>query len=209
MAYFAELGKKAVPEIKAERKMTIPDLAAQIEAAPTGGDDEIERIKKSINVSAALTMVESRISAAWCGDDNALRIIRINWREGKTPEAIAQLEALMKVNGFFDTMSDELRDISYHVQNIVADIDEEESDADTKENDQDEIASPEVIAENILYAIARVNENARVFNKLLKVSVLDRETAARINTAIDGMIKKWRSIQSTLEKEARRTIATK
>ena len=63
----------------------------------------------------------------------------------------------------------------------------------------DEIAPPEVIAEHILYTIARVNENARVFNKLLKVSVLDREATAGINAAIDGMIKKWRSIQSTVE----------
>jgi hypothetical protein len=65
---------------------------------------------------------------------------------------------------------------------------------------QDEIAPPEVLAENILYAIGGVNENARIFNKLLKVSVLDREAVTRINTAIDGMIKKWRSIQSTLER---------
>jgi hypothetical protein len=68
------------------------------------------------------------------------------------------------------------------------------------ESAQDEIAPPEVIAENILYCIARVNENARVFNKLFKLSTFDRETAARINTEIDGMIKKWRSIQSTLER---------
>jgi hypothetical protein len=78
-----------------------------------------------------------------------------------------------------------------------------QSPLETNDNsDESEIAPPEVIAENILYAIARVNENARVFNKLLKVSVLDREAVARINTAIDGMIKKWRSIQSTLEKES-------
>jgi hypothetical protein len=200
MAYFAELGKKAVPEIKAERKMTIPDLAAQIEAAPTGGDDEIERIKKIDNARVALSMVEGRMNAEWLGRDYDGNAVQINWREGKTPEEIAKLEALRHGNDWFDAIDDALRDISYHVQNIVADIDEEESDADTNENGQDEIAPPEVIAENILYCIARVNENARVFNKLFKLSTFDRETAARINTAIDGLIKKWRSIQSTLER---------
>jgi hypothetical protein len=70
----------------------------------------------------------------------------------------------------------------------------------TNDNSDDgEIAPPEVLAENILYAIGGMNENARLFHKLLKLSVLDREAVARINTAIDGMIKKWRSIQSTLD----------
>jgi hypothetical protein len=66
---------------------------------------------------------------------------------------------------------------------------------------KDEVAAPEVLEDNILHAIGGMNENARVFNKLLKVSALDREAVARINTAIDRMMGKWRSIQSTLEKK--------
>jgi hypothetical protein len=68
------------------------------------------------------------------------------------------------------------------------------------DNSDDEIAPPEQIAENVLYTIDRMNENARVCHKHLKLSVLDHDAVARINTAIDGMIKKWRSVQSTLER---------
>jgi hypothetical protein len=74
------------------------------------------------------------------------------------------------------------------------------ADAESDDHSESEIAPPEVIVENILYTIDRINENARVLNKFLKMSVLDREAVTRINNAIDGMIKKWRSIKSTLEK---------
>ena len=70
-------------------------------------------------------------------------------------------------------------------------------------DDDSDIASPDQIEDNILYAIQRINENARVFNKILKASALDRQAADRINTALDRMIQKWRSIQSTLEKKGK------
>jgi hypothetical protein len=69
-------------------------------------------------------------------------------------------------------------------------------------NSESEVAAPEVLEDNILHAIGGMNENARVFNKLLKISAFDREAVTRVNTAIDGMIGKWRSIQSTLKKKA-------
>lgn len=68
-------------------------------------------------------------------------------------------------------------------------------------DDDNEIASPEQIEDNILYAIQRISENARAFSKILRASALDREAVERINTAVDRMIHKWRSIQSTLEKK--------
>jgi archaellum component FlaC len=52
--------------------------------------------------------------------------------------------------------------------------------------------------DNLLHSIGGMNESARVFNKVLKASAFDREAVTKINTAIDRMIKKWRSIQSTL-----------
>lgn len=79
--------------------------------------------------------------------------------------------------------------------------DNSESDDDLEADSKPEVAAPAVLEDNILYAIGGMNENARVFNKLLRVSVFDRETVDRINTAIDRMIGKWRSIQSTLEKK--------
>jgi hypothetical protein len=83
---------------------------------------------------------------------------------------------------------------------LASKLDFEVEDAADSES---EIATPAVIEDNILYAIQRINENARVFTKILRASALDREAASRINTAIDGMIRKWRSIQSTLEQKAR------
>jgi len=73
--------------------------------------------------------------------------------------------------------------------------DDFEDDVDSK------VAAPEVVIDNLLHSIGGMNESARVFNKVLKASVFDREAVTQINTAIDRMIEKWRSIQSTLEKK--------
>ena len=62
-------------------------------------------------------------------------------------------------------------------------------------------ASGDVIGANTSAEAPSMNENARIFNKLLRISALDREAATRIGNAIDRAIKKWRSIQSTLEKK--------
>jgi ParB-like chromosome segregation protein Spo0J len=64
--------------------------------------------------------------------------------------------------------------------------------------DSEHVAPPEEIEENILYTLQRINEHARVFNKLFKASAFDREAKERINTAIERMIAKWRSTQKTL-----------
>jgi hypothetical protein len=77
--------------------------------------------------------------------------------------------------------------------------DDDAAAADTPDNSESEFAPPEQIEENVLFAIARVADNARAVRKILKAPALDREAFTRINTAIDEMIKKWRSIQSTLE----------
>lgn len=68
-------------------------------------------------------------------------------------------------------------------------------------DDNDDIASPAKIEENFLFALERISENARAFNKILKASALDREGAARINIAVERMMKKWRLFQSTLGKK--------
>ena len=70
------------------------------------------------------------------------------------------------------------------------------------DEDESEIAEPAVLEDNLLHAISGMNENARIFNKLLKLSAFDREAVTRINTEIDGMIGKWWSVQSTLETRA-------
>jgi hypothetical protein len=96
------------------------------------------------------------------------------------------------------------------VEDSLKTNDNSESDdgSDDDDSDDSEIAAPEQIEDNILYAIQRINENAGVFTKILKASALDREAVARIDTAIDRMMGKWRSIQSMLEKKVRRDAAT-
>jgi len=108
------------------------------------------------------------------------------------------------------------RDIGARNAKIIASVtgqslgevnDNSESDDYSVDDSASEVAKPDVLEDNILHAIGGVNENARIFKKLLKVSALDREAVARINTAIDGMIGKWRSIQSMLlEKKGPPTV---
>jgi hypothetical protein len=68
-------------------------------------------------------------------------------------------------------------------------------------DDESDVAAPEVVEDNVLYAVARMNEHARAFNKIFKASAFDREAVDRIHTALERMIQKWRSVQSTLKKE--------
>jgi len=75
------------------------------------------------------------------------------------------------------------------------------SATDLGEDDNPNVAAPETLEDNILHAIGGMNENARVFKRLLRIAALDREAAIRISTAIDRAIQKWRSIQSTLNRK--------
>jgi hypothetical protein len=94
-----------------------------------------------------------------------------------------------------------------HVHAQSSKIHQQEQRDDDVESDDDEMAAPAQIEDNVLYAIQRINENARVFSTILKASALNREAAGRINTALERMIQKWRSIQSTLEKKGARSVA--
>lgn len=80
-------------------------------------------------------------------------------------------------------------------------LDNSDPDGQEAEIGSSEVADPATIEDNALYTIQRINEHARVFKKLFKVSSLDRETRDRIITAIERMIQKWRSTQATLERK--------
>jgi hypothetical protein len=87
-------------------------------------------------------------------------------------------------------------------------IEEECTDTGSEiEHRDSDVADPAVIEDNLLYSLQRMNEHARVFKKLFKASVFDREAEGRISTAIDRMILKWRSTQATLTKRTRSTNA--
>ena len=60
---------------------------------------------------------------------------------------------------------------------------------------------PEVLTDDILFSIERINHNVRVWKKLTKLAALDRQTAERIDFAIKRMIQKWRLFQLTLAKK--------
>jgi ParB-like chromosome segregation protein Spo0J len=75
------------------------------------------------------------------------------------------------------------------------------AEADTPDNSEDDIAPPDQIEDNVLYAIARVADNARAVRKILKASALDRKAAERVIIEINRMIQKWRLVLSTLEKQ--------
>jgi ParB/RepB/Spo0J family partition protein len=69
------------------------------------------------------------------------------------------------------------------------------------DDDDDNVAAPEQIEDNVLYAIARVADNARAVRKILKASALNRKAAERVIIEINLMIQKWRLVLSTLEKK--------
>ena len=76
--------------------------------------------------------------------------------------------------------------------------DEVRSESDDEDS---EVADPATVEDNALYTLARINEHAKAFKKIFKLSSFDRETEERISTAIDRMISKWRSAQATLNQK--------
>ena len=80
------------------------------------------------------------------------------------------------------------------------------SSLETNNNSDDrDIAAPAQTEENVLFAIARVADNARAIRKILKASALDREAAQRVIVEINLMIRKWRSVLSSLDAIVRPT----
>jgi ParB/RepB/Spo0J family partition protein len=71
-------------------------------------------------------------------------------------------------------------------------------DYDDSADGGSDVASPEVLEDNMLHVLGGMNENARIFNKFFKISAFDRKAANRIVAAIDKTISKLKAIQSTL-----------
>lgn len=74
-------------------------------------------------------------------------------------------------------------------------------EAEISGGEDTEIADPDVIEDNALYTLQRINENVRVFKKLFKASPLDLEARNRISVAIERTIQKLRSTQAILERK--------
>jgi DNA-binding Lrp family transcriptional regulator len=57
---------------------------------------------------------------------------------------------------------------------------------------------PAIVLNNILDSIKHAKSVAEAYRKILKASTFDREAKKQINTEIDLLIRKWRTVQSTL-----------
>jgi hypothetical protein len=78
-------------------------------------------------------------------------------------------------------------------------------DAETNQNFKDDTFEPDESVEepkqvhmNVLDTIEQSKAVAEAYRKIFKVSPFDREAKKEISEAIDALIRKWRSVQSTL-----------
>jgi hypothetical protein len=76
-----------------------------------------------------------------------------------------------------------------------------ERNSDETPIEETDMVCPEVLTDDILFSIERINHNVRAWKKLTKLAALDRQTAERIDFAIKGMIHKWRLLQLTLARK--------
>jgi hypothetical protein len=78
---------------------------------------------------------------------------------------------------------------------------------DTFEPD-DNVEDPAIVLNNVLDSIKQSRAVAEAYRKILKVSPLDRGAKKEISEAIDSLIRKWRSVQSTLAANADAPVET-
>jgi hypothetical protein len=81
----------------------------------------------------------------------------------------------------------------------------EPADADDEDLEQDDgvqLLSPAEIEENVLCLVADLGEHGRVARRFFKLTSFSHEQKERISTAIEAMIKKWRLVQATLNKQS-------
>jgi hypothetical protein len=65
----------------------------------------------------------------------------------------------------------------------------------------DEVEDPAQVLTNVLDSIEDAKALAEAYRKIFKVSSFDREAKAKIYNAINNLIVKWRTVQSTLDKK--------
>src|SRR5262249_34537880 len=63
------------------------------------------------------------------------------------------------------------------------------------------VEDPKHVFENILDSIKHAKAVAEAYRKILKSSSFDSETKTEIHNAIALLIRKWREVQSTLERK--------
>jgi hypothetical protein len=185
--------------------LPLDTLGATIKARVDAGDKATEKAEEHYK-SAGLLLIEAkqRLPLESPGTKWTAYLVGIcNIRMSRAYELIAVAEGRTTVAEV--QAKGRERAARHAAKNKAARSSVSNGQPDDEGDDETEVAAPAVPEDNILYAIQRINENARVFNKLLKLSAFDREAVDRINTAIDGMIGKWRSIQKTLGEEREQT----
>jgi len=68
------------------------------------------------------------------------------------------------------------------------------------------VEDPAQVLTNVLDSIKDAKSVAEAYRKIFKVSSFDREAKKQICDAINLLIVKWRTVQSTLERKGRKTI---
>lgn len=113
---------------------------------------------------------------------------------------VAELEAEARAAGSAEVSIEERKAEHAHLDDPI-----EEGCADCN-TPQEDVADAATVEDSALYTLARINEHARVFKKIFKLSTFDREAEIRIGTAIERMIQKWRSTQAALTKRSHENV---
>lgn len=67
----------------------------------------------------------------------------------------------------------------------------------------DEVEDPQHVVKHFMDSVGNAKSVAEAYRKIFKVSSFDSEAKKQINSAINQLIVKWRTVQSTLERRGR------
>lgn len=175
----------------ATSQLPLPTLGATIKAHIAAGDKAIDKAEGHYK-AAGIHLKEARDRAKEEGTTFSAFIVgHCNINSSRAYELIAIADGRTSVEELRKKKRESVRR-----SRASSPLRSGQSENDT--DDDSKVAAPEVVIDNLLHAIGGMNENARVFKKLLKVSTFDHDAVTQINTAINGTIKKWVSIQSVL-----------
>jgi hypothetical protein len=74
---------------------------------------------------------------------------------------------------------------------------------DDPSDSSDDVEDPAVVLSNVLDSIKNAKSVAEAYRKIFKVSSFDREAKEKIYNAIQLLIAKWRTVQSTLDRKGK------
>jgi hypothetical protein len=88
-------------------------------------------------------------------------------------------------------------------RDVDAPLNPQENPDPSQDDDTSYVADPEVIKENLMDTLGQHSAVAGAFIKILKQSSLAEGATGEMNSAINRLITRWRSVQAILTKEGR------